>query len=588
VHVVATAGHVDHGKSTLIEALTGQQPDRLAEEHRRGLSIELGYCWTGLPLSGDVAFVDVPGHERFISTMLAGVGPVPVVLFVVAADDPWMPQADEHLAILDALEVNTGVLAVTRSDLGDAEAALRKARAAMAATTLADIPAVIVSGVTGEGLSELRTTLDRVLASAPPPDPAADVRLWVDRMFTRPGAGTVVTGTLPAGRIRTGDTLACDSDLIHVRGLQSMTKDIDQATGVARVSLRLGSGVPTGLRRGTALTTPGAWYTSDLLDVSVTGPGTPPAEPVLHVGSASVSARVRPLATTRDGWLVRVRVARPLPWHVGDVALLRDPGRRLVWRCRVLDPAPPGLERRGDGRRRADALAAASGTPDLDEELRRRGMAATGLLRRLGVPRDQLSSATDGRSAASGWLLDPARLSELSQRLVAAVAAQTAHDPLEDGLTPAAAARLLELPDPGLALTVVRPPLAYVDGRIRRQSTALPGALEAALSQLEGQFRLHPFQAPDADRLKELGLDRRSLAAAERAGRVLRVGETVVLLPGADQQAVECLRTLPQPFTTSAARQKLDTSRRVVLPLLAHLDRAGLTRRLADDRRTVI
>src|SRR5690348_13388811 len=180
-------------------------PDRLKEEHQRGLSIALGYCWTSLPEVGEVAFVDVPGHERFIATTLAGLGPVPGVLFVVAADDPWMPQAAEHLAALDALGVDRGVLAVTRADLADPEPALAAARAAMAGTALDGVPAVAVSGRTGSGMDELRSLLAAMVRALPQPDPASDVRLWVDRCFHVKGAGTVVTGTLPAGTVTAGD-----------------------------------------------------------------------------------------------------------------------------------------------------------------------------------------------------------------------------------------------------------------------------------------------------------------------------------------------------------------------------------------------
>ena len=152
MHVIATAGHVDHGKSTLVKALTGSDPDRLEEERRRGLSIQLGYCWTSLPGAGEVAFVDVPGHERFVSTMLAGIGPVPAVLLVVAADDPWMPQAAEHLAALDALGVRHGVVAVTRADLTDPAPAAERAAYEVGRTSLRGAPVVAVSGRTGEGL----------------------------------------------------------------------------------------------------------------------------------------------------------------------------------------------------------------------------------------------------------------------------------------------------------------------------------------------------------------------------------------------------------------------------------------------------
>ncbi|MGN6161406.1 MAG: GTP-binding protein, partial [Marmoricola sp.] len=197
MHVVATAGHVDHGKSTLVQALTGMQPDRLAEEKRRGLSIELGYAWTELEGVGEVAFVDVPGHERFLATALSGVGPVQVALLVVAADDPWMPQAEEHLRVLSLLGVRRGVVAVTRCDLGDPAAAVVQARQRLAASSLAQAPIVEVSARTGLGMTELRRTLVDVLAETPDPDPEADIRLWVDRHFHVQGAGVVVTGTLP-------------------------------------------------------------------------------------------------------------------------------------------------------------------------------------------------------------------------------------------------------------------------------------------------------------------------------------------------------------------------------------------------------
>src|SRR5579862_8840587 len=177
MQVIATAGHVDHGKSTLVRALTGMEPDRWAEERRRGMTIDLGYAWTTLPSGEVIAFVDVPGHERFTTNMLAGVGPVPAVLLVIAADDGWAAQTDEHVRALDALGVRHGLVAVTRSDLADPTAAIHQARDMLAATTLAGIPAVSVSGETGAGIDELRTALDTLVAALPPCDPDARVRL---------------------------------------------------------------------------------------------------------------------------------------------------------------------------------------------------------------------------------------------------------------------------------------------------------------------------------------------------------------------------------------------------------------------------
>jgi selenocysteine-specific elongation factor len=223
VHVIATAGHVDHGKSTLIRALTGMDPDRLAEEHRRQLTIELGFAWTTLPDVGQVAFVDVPGHERFVTTTLAGVGPVPAVLFVVAADEGWMAQSEEHLDALAALGVSHGVLVVTRCDLADPGPATEQARNRLATTPLRGIPAVTVSGVTGARMDDLRRAIAALVSGLPAPDLSAPVRLWLDRSFTIRGAGTVVTGTLAAGTISLGDTLASDTGrVVHVRGIETL------------------------------------------------------------------------------------------------------------------------------------------------------------------------------------------------------------------------------------------------------------------------------------------------------------------------------------------------------------------------------
>lgn len=348
MHVVATAGHVDHGKSTLVRALTGMEPDRLAEERRRGLTIDLGFCWTILPSGATVAFVDVPGHERFVPTMLAGAGPAPAVMFVVAADEGWMPQSEEHLAALDALGVRHGVLAVTRADLADPAAALRATRQRLAGTALAGIEAVPVSAPTGDGLDRLREALDRLGSRLPPPRRDAPVRLWIDRSFSIRGAGTVVTGTLPAGRLRTGEALELSGHAggVRVRALQSLGRPVGEVAAVARVAVNLRGVDHRAVRRGDALLSPGRFRLTDLVDVRLHGdpPDTLPAETTLHIGAAAVTARVRPLG----GDLARLRLSRPLPLHLGDRALLREPGRhRVAGAVTVLDVAPPPLARRG-------------------------------------------------------------------------------------------------------------------------------------------------------------------------------------------------------------------------------------------------
>src|SRR5213080_1542783 len=297
MQVIATAGHVDHGKSALVRALTGMEPDRWAEERRRGLTIDLGFAWTKLPGGERVAFVDVPGHERFVPNMLAGLGPVPTVLFVVAADGGWMPQSAEHLAAVDAVGIRHGLLAVTRSDLADPGPAMREALDHISRTSLGTVPAVAVSAVTGAGLPDLRDALERLVAALPVPDPAAPVRLWVDRSFSIRGSGTVVTGTLPAGTVTTGQELLLTPSMrpARIRGLESMNEPVTSAAGVARVAVNL-RGVPADVpARGMALIEAGRWTLTRVLDVrlaprgAASPPGpemTLPPEMTLHIGSA--------------------------------------------------------------------------------------------------------------------------------------------------------------------------------------------------------------------------------------------------------------------------------------------------------------
>ncbi len=584
MHVVATAGHVDHGKSALVRALTGSDPDRLEEEHRRGLSIQLGYAWTSLPEVGDLAFVDVPGHERFISTMLAGVGPVPAVLFVVAADDPWMPQAAEHLAALDALRVRHAVVAVTRSDLADPAPAAARAEAELAQTSLRGSPVVPVSSRTGAGLDELRTRLVELVQGLPAADPDADVRLWIDRRFTISGAGTVVTGTLPAGTVARGDTLSTGMGTFRVRGIESLEEKVDSMSGVARVALNL-TGDVAALDVTRTLTTPGAFHWTEVLDVRVTSGDVDrlPSQPMLHVGAHSLSVHSRPL----DGELVRLTLERPLPLRFGDRTLLRDPGSRQVWGARVLDPMPPPLRRRGAAVERAKALEGVTEEPDLASEVARREVVDVDTLRRIGV---SVSSAATGSVVRAGqWLMSPDRAEVTASQILQLVTEHDRDRPLDRGLSLSVLAERMDLPSPELVTAVLREPLHLSGGRVlASDDDALPPELEQALAALAEDLAANPFSAPTADRLRELGLDATRAAAAAKAGRLLRLAPGIVLLPGADVQAVEQLRSLPQPFTTSEARSRLGTSRRVVLPLLEHLDRAGLTRRLPDDRRLVV
>src|ERR1700731_4757181 len=245
------------------------EPDRWAEERRRGLTIDLGFAWMTLPDGQRLAFVDVPGHERFVPNMLAGVGPVPAVLVVVAAAAGWMPQSAEHLAAIDAVGIRHGLLAVTRSDLADPGPATRQALERIAATSLGPVEAVAVSAVTGSGLDDLRAALARLVASLPVPDPAAAVRLWVDRSFTIRGSGTVVTGTLPAGTVRIGQALLPTPSMrpARIRGLESLNEPCASVSGGGRVALSLRGVAADGPARGTALVDAGRWNLTKLIDV---------------------------------------------------------------------------------------------------------------------------------------------------------------------------------------------------------------------------------------------------------------------------------------------------------------------------------
>ncbi|GAA4972389.1 selenocysteine-specific translation elongation factor [Nonomuraea thailandensis] len=572
--MIATAGHVDHGKSTLVRALTGMEPDRWAEERRRGMTIDLGFAWTTLGSGERIAFVDVPGHERFVTNMLAGVGPCPAVMLVVAADQGWQAQSAEHLAALEALGVRHGLAVVTRADLADPGPALSQVHDHLRGTGLAGIGSVVVSGRTRQGLGELETALARLAAALPEPDTGGAVRLWIDRVFTVTGAGTVVTGTLTGGTLRVGDELEAGGARVAIRGLQTLGEKAERVRATARVAVNL-RGVGRGdLSRGMALVTPRAWLPARVIDVRLD-----PAmsrrreEAVLHVGSAAVPVRIRVLGPDT----ARLTLGRPLPLRTGDRGLLRDPGRReIVAGLLVLDVRPPALRRRGAAAARAAALGEVR-LPDAAALLRWHGLLTAGELTAMGCP-------PGGTPVAGDWHADPEHWSSLARRLAEHVARRPAHDP---GITVDAAARLLGLPDRRLAEALVAPPLVIEGGRVLPAGRSLPPAIATAVAKLAADLAGRPFAAPTAERLDELGLTGRTLAAAIRAGAVLSIGKNVVLLPDALDRAADALAALPSPFTVSDARVALATSRRVALPVLECLDARGITHRVDDDRRAL-
>lgn len=587
MHVIATAGHVDHGKSTLVRALTGMEPDRWAEERRRGMTIDLGFAWTRLASGAVVAFVDVPGHQRFISNMLAGIGPVAAVMFVVAADEGWCRQSTEHLAALQALDVRHGVLAVTRADLGDADLAIAEARDYLADTALAGMEAVAVSPVAGTGLDELRAALGRLVAGMPAA-PTGPTRLWIDRSFTVRGAGTVVTGTLGSGSTAVGDELllAPAGRVVRVRGLQSLKESVPHAAAVARLAVNL-RGLKLGdVHRGQALITPGAWDRVSAVDVRLVRPSDRlPAQLVLHIGSAAVPVRTRLFGPDT----ARLALASPLPIHVGERALLRDPGeQRIAAGVIVLDVLPPPLRRRGGAAHRAKELAEMSHRPDPAAEVRRRGAVRRAQLVAAGVlapdqppPRDALT--------VGDWLIEPATWDTWSVALRAAVDRWAVTNPMSPGMPREAASREAGLADTRLLdplITATTELVCDADGVHRPDATAtFPPEVDRALAAIREQLAADPFAAPEAEELTAFGLSERALAAAVKAGLLLRVGDGVYLLPGAPAEAARRIGALNQPFTLSEGRQALHTTRRVAVPLFELLDRDGVTRRVDGNRR---
>ncbi len=571
--VVATAGHVDHGKSSLVTALTGMQPDRWEEERRRGLTIDLGFAWTTLPSGRAVAVVDVPGHERFVGNMLAGVGSVPAALVVVAADDGWSAQTAEHVAVLDALGVRDALLVVTKADLADPAPVLADVTARLAETSLGVVPGVAASSRTGDGVPEVAAALERLLAGLPAPDVQAPVRLWVDRAFTIRGAGTVVTGTLAAGTVSVGDRLTLGGRDVVVRGLQSLGKPVERATATARVALALRGIAVEDLSRGDALRTPDAFRETSELDVTLVRPVEKlPAELVMHVGSATVAARVRPL----DDVTVRLRLTAPLPLRVGDRLLLRDPGTRTVHGADVRDVDPPELRRRGAAVARAAELATGGGAV---ADLTRRRVVLRSEFVAMGWPVPAEATAV-GR-----WLLAPGLADELAARVPAVVTRYRQLRPLEPGPPTAVLRSALELPDVELVAGLVRPPLTLRDGRVVAADSGLPAAVQTAVDGVLARLATDPFAAPDTETLAAAGLGPRELAAAVRDGQLVRVGDGVFLAPGVEARARAALARTEQPFTLSQARQAWGTSRRVAVPLAEWLDARGVTERLSGATR---
>lgn len=616
MHVVATAGHVDHGKSALVRALTDMDPDRWAEEKRRGLTIDLGFVWTTLPSGTDLAFVDVPGHEKFLGNMLAGVGPAPVVIFVVAADEGWQEQSTDHRDALRALDIRHGLIALTRADRADAARRAEvtaQVRSQLAGTALADAPLVEVSAHTGEGIAQMRQVLDEVLAKVPAPDPQARLRVWIDRAFSVKGAGTVVTGTLAAGTLQVGDTLQLASSdgtrVVEVRGLHSENTAHQVLEPTSRVAVNLRGISADAIHRGHSLLSSGAWELVEQIDVRRTF-GQDfyelPQNIVVHIGTAGLEAHVRPLS----GDYARLSLAHPLPLQLLDRFVVRSPGGRHVSAgVQIIDVYPPELARRGAARRRAEELAlladanpsdatttaaaspshatstpAASPSPFTDPTayVQRVGYVPVGKLQRAGFTVDDPAVPPQGIIAFRQWWIAARQITRWKNQLLVALGKHAQNNPLAAGMPRKAAMDTLALQEDALlGIAVAAAKVEQADGVLRLPGHKVDlGTAEASVAKLEAWLADDPFAAPEADELQELRLGAKQLAAAENAGRLLRLGQGILLLPGAPQEAKKRIAQLEQPFTLSAVRKALSTTRRVAIPLLEYLDEQGVTRRL--------
>jgi selenocysteine-specific elongation factor len=561
VTVVATAGHVDHGKSSLVLALTGTDPDRFEEEKRRGLTIDLGFAHMALPSGEELGFVDVPGHVKFLRNMLAGVGGVSACVFVVAATEGWKPQSEEHLRILELLGVDAGIVALTKADLVDddlLELARMDVADHVAGTFLSDAPVVAVSATTGSGLDELRQELDRLVARAARAGDRGRPRLWIDRVFAAKGSGTVVTGTLTGGRLVLDQGLVVGDRPVRIRGLQTAGRSVDDIGPGHRVAVNLAGVDHHDLERGDALVAAEQWRPTDRFDASVHVLGALDHDLsrrgafVAYIGSGEHAVRLRVLGTEAltpgtDG-AVRLFLPRSLPLLPGDRFVLRESGRdETVGGGEVLDIDP--------------VLRASRAAPDrtIERVVRERGWVTVEDVERLTGERveptvgvwsttdDELAAmrtALVDRVAAAGVLgVDLASFDDRERAVLAT---------LDEVVVDASTVRTADVVDP------------FADHPY----------LDAVRS---GGFA--PPQPAELDRAELRELVRRGQVVA-RDGMYFHADT----LDAAAALAAQLLAASPGGFTVAEFRDATGASRKFVLPLVAELDARGVTRRRDDVR----
>ena len=568
MHVVATAGHVDHGKSTLVKALTGTDPDRFEEERRRGLTIDLGFASATLPSGRRCAIVDVPGHIRFIRNMLAGVGAVDACIFVVAATEGWKPQSEEHLRILELLGIASGLVVLTKVDLVDAELAeIARLDVSdhLAGTFLAGAEIVAVDGVSGTGMASFAAALDRLLARTPTAGDADRPRLWLDRAFVAPGAGTVVTGTLTGGSVRVGDELAVRPGRrqVRVRAIQSLYESQTSVAPGHRTALNV-VGVNHGaVGRGDVMVRPDQWHLTRTVDASLGVLASLDHEVsrrgayVAYLGAGEFSVRMRILGSESlqpgSAGTVRLHLPCRLPLCPGDRFVLRESGRaETVGGGEILDVDP--------------RLPAAVARPDRSVE---RVIAERGWVRP-----DDLWRLTGERRAPdlAGWVVDPGTLEAAQAQIRERLAGAS-----DLGLD------LAGLSEQERAVATHLDGVVIEAGRVhpaRRVDTLAEHPFLATLAQ-------QPFSPPEPSAPGVPAVSPAELREMLRRGLVVSVDGVVFPAAAVDRAAevvAGLLEARPEGFTVAEFRDAVGTTRKYALPLLAALDAAGMTRRRGDLR----
>ena len=563
MHVVATAGHVDHGKSTLVLALTGTDPDRFIEEKERGLTIDLGFASTTLPSGRGMSIVDVPGHVRFLKNMLAGVGAVDACIFVVAATEGWKPQSEEHLRILELLGVDSGLIVLTKADVVDeelAELARLDVEEHVEGTFLEDAPVVLVDSLSGTGLDDLNKALDTLLEATPTAADHGRPRLWIDRAFSAKGSGTVVTGTMTGGRVRVEDELELlpGGGTVRVRGLQSLHAERTKVGPGNRVALNLSGVAWDEVKRGNVLVKAGQWHETAVFDATLTVLETVPHEVsrrgahAVYLGSGEFSVRMRILGpeALEPGQAGNVRIHLPvrLPLLPGDRFVLRESGRvETIGGGEILDVDPVVPAARAIPDRSVDRVVSERGFVDANDlEL------LTGVRREPDIGR---------------WVADPEALADLTRRLRESVEAAGPMGLDVAGLDELERAVLGGLED-----------IEQAGGRARQGQADDPLAEHGFLTDLAAE----PFTPPDP-----VGVDRAELRELVRRGDVIEeegIYFAASAVIAAAEEAAAMLAEQPEGFTVAAFRERLATTRKYALPLLARLDRTGVTRRRDDVR----